>query len=95
MLLAQSGTIDILNILAPLALGSLAVLAIVIVALTKHQRRMAELFHTAPKSDALVEEVRSMRAEMRRLEAKVDALGLSLPAPAEGLTKRLENPLSS
>ncbi len=89
MLLAQSGTVEIPTMVAPMVVSGLAVLAIVIVILTKHQRRMAELYLGQANSDALTEELRSMRAEMNRLSAKVDSLGAG-STPPETIPRRLE-----
>ncbi|MFI5385438.1 MAG: hypothetical protein ACHQ50_04880 [Fimbriimonadales bacterium] len=89
MLLADS-TVDILNIVAPMVVAGLFVLAIILSVFMKHQRKMVELLNPrTPAPDSLLEEVRGMRAEIQRLEAKVEAL--SGPRPPEPLANRLSD----
>ena len=75
MLLAQSSTAEILNIVAPLVVCAFFGLVIIIRIMTNHQRQMAELIHrNESRPDSLVDEIRALRADNQRLEAKVDAL---------------------
>jgi|SRR5579862_5358637 len=88
MVLADS-TADILNVIAPVVVSGLFVLAIILGIFMKHQRKMVELLNPrTPLPDSLVDEVRSMRADIQRLEARVDALALSTP-PMPQLSERL------
>lgn len=85
---------EVLNTLAPVMVFGICAFAITISVLLKHQRYMAELMHRpSVQPDALVQEIQAMRAEIGRLQDKVDTLAAPSGPPA--LADRLSGPPAS
>lgn len=67
--------VDVVPVIAILCIFGLPMLIGLVSVLTRHQRQMAEILHKSQGHDqALVEEIRALREEVRQLRDRTDAV---------------------